>query len=629
MLLPVQRFQEHFLQVDQLCQRLSPFDVTLITLGTSFVSHLYFRYVEPRRSYFSLLILLIIVPTLLSIPISYHVGYPLASIPLAFASYVAFLVFFTVSYRLSPFHPLANYPGPVIAKTSNWWGAYIGTKGNLHLYYKSLHDRYGDVVRVGPNELSIRDASIINLVLGQNGLPKGPRWDGPPGRPSLVDQRDPTKHLEQRKPWNRAFATSALKEYDELLMKRVRQLTSCLEDRVNASDQKAGVVLDVVQWFTYFATDFMGDAMFGGGFELMKTEGRNDGVRPLIDLAIHLRAIFSHVSYIIPFLAAIPDKNGAFRRVYEFSKEKVAQRLKSGTETKDLFYHLSGEEMPESERIERHPRQRDFYLIHNPAEYKRLQDEVDAAFPSGEEPLDVTKMGQMEWLNACINETLRLQPPVPSGSGRSLDKGKGPRTFGRWFIPEETQLSLHTYSIHRDPHNFHTPDAFLPERWLSNGARKGAHNMDAFFPFGYGRTMCVGKYMGLIELRVVLCWMLRSFRFSKAPGVTYEGWEERIKDWVVIHNDPLQEREEIDVREMETMKHSILNCHPKLRRTFTNDGSALSTGASVGEHNTAAFFPFSYGPTTYAGKNLALMMLLCRDPRRFRFSKVPGVNFEQ
>jgi len=148
-------------------------------------------------------------------------------------------------------------------------------------------------------------------------------------------------------------------------------------------------------------------------------------------------------------------------------------------------------------------------------------------------------MGQMEWLNACINETLRLQPPVPSGSGRSLDKGKGPRTFGRWFIPEETQLSLHTYSIHRDPHNFHTPDAFLPERWLSNGARKGVHNMDAFFPFGYGRTMCVGKYMGLIELRVVLCWMLRSFRFSKAPGVTYEGWEERIKDWVVIHNDPL------------------------------------------------------------------------------------------
>jgi hypothetical protein len=157
------------------------------------VSHLYFRHLEPRSN-LSLLILLIFVPTLLSIPISYHVRY-LASVPLAFASYGTFLVFFTISYRLSFIHPLAKYPGPIIAKTSKWWGAYVGIRGDLHLYYKSLHDRYGDVVRVGehaflgsfsqtrrlmsyfagPNELSIRDASIIHPVLGQGGLPKGPR----------------------------------------------------------------------------------------------------------------------------------------------------------------------------------------------------------------------------------------------------------------------------------------------------------------------------------------------------------------------------------------------------------------------------------------------------------------------
>jgi hypothetical protein len=34
--------------------------------------------------------------------------------------------------------------------------------------------------------------------------------------------------------------------------------------------------------------------------------------------------------------------------------------------------------------------------------YENLQSEVDAAFPSGEEPLDVTKLGQMEWLNGCM-----------------------------------------------------------------------------------------------------------------------------------------------------------------------------------------------------------------------------------
>ena len=82
--------------------------------------------------------------------------------------------------------------------------------------------------------------------------------------------------------------------------------------------------------------------------------------------------------------------------------------------------------------------------------YERLQAEVDSAFPSGEEPLDVTKLGQMEWLNGCMwvydalkqnpeelifaaansNETLRLQPPVPSGSQRFVGKGKGTKVLG-------------------------------------------------------------------------------------------------------------------------------------------------------------------------------------------------------
>jgi len=107
------------------------------------------------------------------------------------------------------------------------------------------------------------------------------------------------------------------------------------------------------------------------------------------------------------------------------------------------------------------------------------------------------------------------------------------------FIPEETQLSLHTYSIHRDPRNFYRPDAFLPERWLSKGAPAGEHNTAAFFPFSYGPANCVGKNLALMEMRMVLCWMLRRFRFSMAAGVAYEGWEARIRDWNVINNDPL------------------------------------------------------------------------------------------
>jgi len=109
---------------------------------------LVFRHFEPKSA-LARVALLIVTPALLSLPVSYTGRSPYTAVPLALTAYIGALLFFTLTYRLSPFHPLAKYPGPVIAKTSKWWAAYISARGDLHLYYKSLHDRYGDVVRIG------------------------------------------------------------------------------------------------------------------------------------------------------------------------------------------------------------------------------------------------------------------------------------------------------------------------------------------------------------------------------------------------------------------------------------------------------------------------------------------------
>lgn len=52
-------------------------------------------------------------------------------------------------YRLSPWHPLARYPGPLLCKLSKFHLAFISLGGKQHIYIKTLHERYGDVVRVG------------------------------------------------------------------------------------------------------------------------------------------------------------------------------------------------------------------------------------------------------------------------------------------------------------------------------------------------------------------------------------------------------------------------------------------------------------------------------------------------
>jgi cytochrome P450 len=48
-----------------------------------------------------------------------------------------------------------------------------------------------------------------------------------------------------------------------------------------------------------------------------------------------------------------------------------------------------------------------YYLLLNPEAYEHLEEEVDSAFTSGEEPLDAVKLSQMKWLNGCMWVTLQ------------------------------------------------------------------------------------------------------------------------------------------------------------------------------------------------------------------------------
>ena len=89
----------------------------------------------------------------------------------------AVAVVYVIYYRL--LHPLAKYPGPFWASVTNVWKAYH--LSTLHLPDKlvGLHEQYGDVVRVGPNDLSFRTENASGLIYkGGRSLPKTKFYDG-------------------------------------------------------------------------------------------------------------------------------------------------------------------------------------------------------------------------------------------------------------------------------------------------------------------------------------------------------------------------------------------------------------------------------------------------------------------
>jgi hypothetical protein len=81
-------------------------------------------------------------------------------------TYLITLIASITAYRLSPFHPLAGYPGPRLARISRFWATYQVLRGRQHLFSHALFERYGNAVRTGPDHLIIRDAAAVPVVLG-------------------------------------------------------------------------------------------------------------------------------------------------------------------------------------------------------------------------------------------------------------------------------------------------------------------------------------------------------------------------------------------------------------------------------------------------------------------------------
>lgn len=113
--------------------------------------HAFYRRFEPDTSRpFTQTLLLVVVPSFPAVMSLQYLNKPaILVLPSIFVLFYTALTTSIILYRLSPWHPLARYPGPLFAKVSKFWAAYRVTKGKLHLDFKAVHDKYGEYVRVG------------------------------------------------------------------------------------------------------------------------------------------------------------------------------------------------------------------------------------------------------------------------------------------------------------------------------------------------------------------------------------------------------------------------------------------------------------------------------------------------
>jgi cytochrome P450 len=100
------------------------------------------------------------------------------------------------------------------------------------------------------------------------------------------------------------------------------------------------------------------------------------------------------------------------------------------------------------------------------------------------------------YLDATINEVLRLRPVLPNAEPRLV---KQEVTIGGWTYPPGVVLIASAALVHHDPKIYPEPHAFRPERFLD--AKPGTFT---WIPFGGGRRRCIGASFALLEMRIVL-----------------------------------------------------------------------------------------------------------------------------
>lgn len=278
----------------------------------------------------------------------------MAQFALTMAIYLCSLSLSITVYRLSPFHPLAKYPGPVLARISRLWAVYSVIRGKQHMDSHELFLRYGDVVRTGPNHLIMRNASAIPAIHGLND--RWPRhasksWaildDNPhihlrigyqvhvpyATQGSVIEIIEPADHSKRRRIWDRAFTPRAIKSYEPMLQARVSQLVAVLASR-------AGQPMDLAEWFGHFALDFMGDFAFGGMFDLMAQGTDSHKIHDSLISFITASEIFGAIPWTRPFFLALsyfkPNQ-------HHHGAARIAEKRKAeGSQVRDLMHYLVG-----------------------------------------------------------------------------------------------------------------------------------------------------------------------------------------------------------------------------------------------------------------------------------------------
>ncbi|KAF2403885.1 cytochrome P450 [Trichodelitschia bisporula] len=358
-------------------------------------------------------------------------------------------------------------------------------------------------------------------------------------------------HKYQRKILNPYFGFRQVKDLYPVFWGKALSFSevilSKLQEQSPANEKLPSGVVDVSPLASFMALDTIGMALTGHDFNTLHHNDDPLGrvyqymstPNTMIKAVLSLNILFPRwvASVVLPVEdRRISDRCAESRRLcFEMLREKRANMKASGEESPDILSKMINSNMYTDDEMTDHLLTfvaaghettaaafvwAVYHLAKHPGIQKRLRDEIRAnvSLDPAHQNEAMSSMEHLPLLNAVLNESLRLYPPVHQNFRMAV---RDTSILG-YPVLKGTYVVINNYVINRSPDLWGpTAEEFIPERWIDPETGKanktgGASSVYANATFSHGARSCIGQGFARAEFRSMLAAFVHTFEMEMA-----------------------------------------------------------------------------------------------------------------
>ncbi|KFA68968.1 hypothetical protein S40285_07008 [Stachybotrys chlorohalonatus IBT 40285] len=372
--------------------------------------------------------------------------------------------------------------------------------------------------------------------------------------PAIFNTQDENLHKQLKSPIASLYSLTNVVNFE----KSIDEVMDILFEQLDKRFVSSRAVFDLADWLQYFAFEVMGTMTFSSRYGFLESgqdiNGMLDAIwnfmltvgpmtqSPWLDKILHK----NDLAFMLTPHSGSPILQVTMDRVLERQRQraidsdsgKPVDKYSRDLLDRFLQLHAANPQLPPwsvtawtfsnviagSDSTAVVMRTAIFHLLAHQESLQRLRSELLIEEQKGNISRPYPRWNEVKdlpYLDACVNEAVRLHPPFCLPLERVVPEG-GVSICGQFF-EEGTILGMNPYVVNRHKPTFgEDVEEWRPERWLGLSEDHRRKLEQAIMTFGAGRRVCLGKYVALLEIKKIIPALLLNYEFDLVDPKAYE-----------------------------------------------------------------------------------------------------------